>query len=453
MKAEDSSTPANKIKWTVDFISTLKLLLEGGANPIWIPDKLLLLEEYVHHSAQYQFFEKVFFVLVTYHNLFNQLVEVIKLFLSVTFPHDNHQTTILHTLATVPWKWIGEKHPDLSPMLFQQYCHIISTVIDCDPVIVDETSIYGRTALHQLFYEIKLINHHKNGIRYACDLSAPLFSKKNVNMQDNEGKTVLHYVAEAFPILDKPISAEDQIAFMTVVAKLSSSSSNVIQDKFGRTPLHTLIAKYSRMIPEHCCDIFCELVKILASPANVDIPDNNKQTAMHILAIKFAEETIEPGQILLLQLLKDLVLQSNNCIQDYQGHTVLHLLVKNFKQKVSEKSAKLLNEVILVLASPLTANIQNTLGQTALHELANKVYEHPDLGHQLLPLLPTLITSQNVNMKDSNSVTPYTWIIGGKLVCGFDDLNSKEIFTQFEHYMVNAGADADVARLGFPVVQ
>ena len=97
-------------------------------------------------------------------------------------------------------------------------------------------------------------------------------------------------------------------------------------------------------------------------------------------------------------------------------------------------------------------NVQDNQGYTVLHILMRKVFQDTVLGEHILPHLQPITTTQNVNAQDKNSVTPYSWILRGKLGHQKNDLVAGRVFSEIEEIFIRNGGSAVLARNGFPFI-
>jgi len=181
----------------------------------------------------------------------------------------------------------------------------------------------------------------------------------DVNIQDQEGKSALHYSA--------------QNGHETIVMKiLEAPNVNVnIQDEMKRTALH-----YSARMGHEAV-----LIKLLEAPnVNVNIRDLFGKTALHYSAKKGHEAVV-------IKLLEAPNVHVN--INDINGRTALH------------QSAKMGHEavVIKILEAPnVNVNIREINGLTALHLSAER-------GHEAVVIKILEAPNVDVNIQDKDRWT------------------------------------------------
>ena len=310
-----------------------------------------------------------------------------------------------------------------------------------------------------------------------------LDTSSNLYIQDKQGRTVLHLFAEKFPA---QISANGSQIFLKIMKDLVSHSSISVKDVRGFTALHIIANNYNKNMLEHCQKILIDLLTILASnsdfvvqEANLDdiveytkgsqkhhttallnhesalllksnfcIVDSRGRTILHILADKFPLDIPQHNLKGFLETMQYLGNSANTNIQDNDGHTVLHKLLVNYDRSTHEPHQSSFWDLIKNLSSSSNMNVKDKLGQTVLHHLASKLYWDPDLGHDFESILCDLTTFENVNEKDNNSVTLYTWILRGKFEHQGGSNSKTGVFLKIEKIFCEKKADVKVEKIG-----
>ena len=245
-------------------------------------------------------------------------------------------------------------------------------------------------------------------IRYKnvpLDVIAQLVSSKNININDSDFDTALHWVV-----------SEKRWELVSV---LLQHGADVNICRHGNiTPLHE--ATYHTDVP-------LDAVTKLVSPQNINMKDDNGRTALHLVVLKkrwdLVPLLINPGlkhhgadvnicdmylkrtplhqavsqQHVPLSVVTQLISSQNINIQDDSGCSVLDLVAKNRRWDL----------LPVLIQHGADVNQCNRWNKTPLHKAVIETTIPPDVVTQL-------ISPQNINMQDSRGHTALNLFVSGQ---------------------------------------
>ena len=189
-----------------------------------------------------------------------------------------------------------------------------------------------------------------------------------------------------------------------------------------------------------------KVIAIEAPELNESHQEDNYPLQMFLDRIAKAKDIFTVSQISSIVFL--LRTDCNIDLQDKVGNTALHCASNLFPIRTSEHCPETFTDLLKLVFSIRNCEVQNKKGCTALHILAKTFFLSQNYNSSdILSAFDLLSTKENVNIPDINFVTPYTWILRGKMVAE-NVAENNGIFTDIEKILIKKGACLEMAEKG-----
>jgi len=333
-------------EWSEEYLSTLKELLDKGADPTWIPPQLDWKRERLL-TAQTQFFLKIFLILWEKNELYESILQVLPLMLSKKCTNNELlRGNILHEFVWPRWDHIATNRELMPPNIFHQFKKILREILKHDETLVVQKDCNGQTPLQYFLIGIKLDESIFSDVREIIQM---LQSPEVLTAVNDNGYNVLFNLASQFPILQGPVTQSGWESLLELVKSFANESNVVCQNKYGYTALHPLAIKFPSEISEQSRLFYLNFIKHLAIFNILEKKDIFGCTVLHLLAYTFTFEIPDWAMETFVEVIKCLAIPSNIFIEDDNELTAWEIISIRYFHQVPEHYKDKFKEIIDIL--------------------------------------------------------------------------------------------------------